>query len=187
MCFKLLSKISFCCFSRRPIFLKECWWHGGQFITKYLLPIDYLGLRFNNIVRLIASSIYAIQMRWTSPCINQPMGSVYPYTLRFIFHLIRSGDPYNLQYRGGNVLAKITGQKLTKGVIEKRMQRSPILLRRLTVSKVQVKLFTDEKIFAIEPPINKQNDRVYGSSTQKKRTKFRKKGYSQPNHTFLLV
>ncbi|KAG1701241.1 Sodium-dependent multivitamin transporter [Nymphon striatum] len=151
MCFKLLSKISFCCFSRRPIFLKECWWHGGQFITKYLLPIDYLGLRFNNIVRLIASSIYAIQMfTYMSIVLYAPALALSHASIE------------NLKLKP---FKKITGQKLTKGVIEKRMQRSPILLRRLTVSKVQVKLFTDEKIFAIEPPINKQNDRVYGNRT----------------------
>ncbi|CAM1298306.1 Uncharacterised protein r2_g791 [Pycnogonum litorale] len=77
---------------------------------------------------------------------------------------------------------KITGQKLTKGVIEKRIQRSPILLRRLTVSNVQVTFFTDEKIFTIEPPINKQNDRVYGSSTSKKNEISEEKLFATKSH-----
>src|ERR1700759_513988 len=39
----------------------------------------------------------------------------------------------------------------------KRLTRSKMLLRRLTVQKAKRVFFTDEKIFYLNPPVNRQN------------------------------
>jgi hypothetical protein len=49
----------------------------------------------------------------------------------------------------------------------KRLTRSKVLLRRLTVQKTKRVFFTDEKIFYLNPPVNNQNNRVW--STGRKR------------------
>ena len=43
----------------------------------------------------------------------------------------------------------------------KRLTRSKMLLRRLTVQKAKRVFFTDEKIFYLNPPVNSQNNRVW--------------------------
>jgi len=49
----------------------------------------------------------------------------------------------------------------------KRLTRSKMLLRRLTVQKAMRVFFTDEKIYYLNPPVNSQNNRVW--STGRKR------------------
>lgn len=49
----------------------------------------------------------------------------------------------------------------------KRLTRSKMLLRRLTIQKTKRVFFTDEKIFYLNPPVNSQNNRVW--STGRKR------------------
>src|SRR6202000_2328107 len=49
----------------------------------------------------------------------------------------------------------------------KRLTRRKMLLRRLTVQKAKPVFFTDEKILYLNPPVNRQNNRVW--STGRKR------------------
>src|SRR6202000_2152908 len=49
----------------------------------------------------------------------------------------------------------------------KRLTRSKMLLRRLTVQKAMRVFFTDEKIYYLNPPVNSKNNRVW--STGRKR------------------
>ena len=43
----------------------------------------------------------------------------------------------------------------------KRLTRSKLLLRRITVEKAKQVFFTDEKLFYIDPPVNQQNNRLW--------------------------
>ena len=58
-------------------------------------------------------------------------------------------------------------QFITDATKLKRLMRSKILLRRLTVQKTKRVFFIDEKIFYLNPPVNSQNNRVW--STGRKR------------------
>ena len=49
----------------------------------------------------------------------------------------------------------------------KRLQRSKLLLRRLTQQRVKSVFFTDEKIFYLSPPVNTQNNRVWSSGRKR--------------------
>ncbi len=59
---------------------------------------------------------------------------------------------------------KIPGQKLTDMNEHKRVECAKKLLRQLTPTKLNCCFFSDENFFTIEPPLNSQNDRVYGAA-----------------------
>ena len=63
--------------------------------------------------------------------------------------------------RGLKPFKKVKTQALTEANKEKRLARCRRLLRVLTREKVSKTFFTDEKIFQMEPPHNRHNDRVY--------------------------
>ena len=48
----------------------------------------------------------------------------------------------------------------------KRLTRSKMLLRRLTVQKTKRMFLTDEKIFHLNPPVNNQNNRVWSTGSE---------------------
>ena len=54
-------------------------------------------------------------------------------------------------------------QVLSADTKRKRLDRSKLLLRRLTVAKSKRVFYTDEKVFYIDPPINSQNNRLWSS------------------------
>jgi inhibitor of nuclear factor kappa-B kinase subunit alpha len=49
----------------------------------------------------------------------------------------------------------------------KRLTRSRQLMRRLTVKKTKKVFFTDEKLFYVSPPVNRQNDRVWSAGRKR--------------------
>src|SRR6218665_3531724 len=55
------------------------------------------------------------------------------------------------------------GQIITNAARQKRLERSSALLRRLKVLNTKHVFFTDEKNFYLNPPISKQNKRVWSS------------------------
>ena len=54
-------------------------------------------------------------------------------------------------------------QVLSADTKRKRLDRSKLLLKRLTVAKSKRVFYTDEKVFYIDPPINSQNNRLWSS------------------------
>lgn len=60
-----------------------------------------------------------------------------------------------------------TGHLLTAALKEKRKQKSKALYRRYAKNAHRQVLFSDEKIFTVEESFNRQNDRVYASSSKK--------------------
>lgn len=61
---------------------------------------------------------------------------------------------------------KRTAHMLNKRLKKIRMERSRVLLKRYAGKKHREILFSDEKIFNVEESFNKQNDRVYGPSSE---------------------
>lgn len=59
---------------------------------------------------------------------------------------------------------KYKAHYLTLDMQKKRLQRCKLLLQRYANQDVEKILFTDEKLFLIEPPLNSQNDRVYAAN-----------------------
>ena len=49
----------------------------------------------------------------------------------------------------------------------KRLMRSKQLIRRITVNKTKKVFFTDEKLFYVSPPVNRQNDRVWSAGRKR--------------------
>ena len=49
----------------------------------------------------------------------------------------------------------------------KRLTRSKQLIRRLTVKKTKKVFFTDEKLFYVSPPVNRQTDRVWSAGRKR--------------------
>lgn len=66
-------------------------------------------------------------------------------------------------------LKKRRAQQLTTGNEESRLKRCKQLLNKFPEHSISFIWFTDEKVFTVAPPINAQNDRLYVSSTTKKR------------------
>jgi inhibitor of nuclear factor kappa-B kinase subunit alpha len=66
-------------------------------------------------------------------------------------------------------LKKRRAQQLTTGNEESRLKRCKQLLKKFPEHSISFIWFTDEKVFTVAPPINAQNDRLYVSSTTKKR------------------
>jgi inhibitor of nuclear factor kappa-B kinase subunit alpha len=56
---------------------------------------------------------------------------------------------------------RVPVQVLTDATRLKRLARSKLLSRRITAEKAKRVFFTDEKMFYIDPPVNKQNSRVW--------------------------
>ena len=69
-------------------------------------------------------------------------------------------------------------QRLTNRDEMKRVERCKKLLRHLTLARLEKTFFTDEKIFKLQAPNNKQNDRVYGVNL----SDIIEKGYSEKSH-----
>jgi inhibitor of nuclear factor kappa-B kinase subunit alpha len=59
------------------------------------------------------------------------------------------------------------GQVINDGTKLKRLTRTKLLLRRITMQKAKRVFFTDEKLFYVNPPVNNQNNRIW--STGRKR------------------
>ena len=49
----------------------------------------------------------------------------------------------------------------------KRLIRSQVLLHRLTAQKTKHTFFTDEKLLSVNPPINRQNNRVWSAGRKR--------------------
>ena len=64
---------------------------------------------------------------------------------------------------------KKQAQELTDANKLTRLARAQQLLKKYTKTMVHFIWFTDEKLFTVTPPVNLQNDRLYASSTTKKR------------------
>src|ERR1043165_2559994 len=61
-----------------------------------------------------------------------------------------------------NSFKRVGVQMLSEANKVKRLTRSKALLKRLTAAKCRRVFFTDEKVFYIDPPVNSQNNRVWG-------------------------
>ena len=59
---------------------------------------------------------------------------------------------------------RIGVQVLTDATKVKRLARSKALLKRLTVAKCKKVLFTDEKVFYLDPPVSSQNNRLWSAA-----------------------
>ena len=66
-------------------------------------------------------------------------------------------------------LKKRRSQQLTTANEESRLKRCKQLLKKIPEHRVSFIWFTDENVFTVAPPINAQNDRLYVSSSTKKR------------------
>jgi hypothetical protein len=64
---------------------------------------------------------------------------------------------------------KKRAQDLTDANKLTRLTRAQQLLKKYPKRMVPFIFFTDEKLFTVAPPVNLQNDRLYASSTTKKR------------------
>jgi len=62
---------------------------------------------------------------------------------------------------------RIRVQVINDATKHKRLTRSKMLLRRLTVQKTKQVFFTDEKIFYLNPPVNNQNNRVWSNGRKR--------------------
>lgn len=62
---------------------------------------------------------------------------------------------------------RIRVQVLNAATRMKRLARCKQLLRRLTVSRLKNTLFTDEKMFFIDPPVNSRNDCVWSAGRKR--------------------
>ena len=58
-------------------------------------------------------------------------------------------------------------QVISEATRLKRLQRSKLLLRRLTQKRVKSVFFTDEKMFYLSLPVNTQNNRVWSSGRKR--------------------
>jgi inhibitor of nuclear factor kappa-B kinase subunit alpha len=67
-------------------------------------------------------------------------------------------------------LKKKRAQELTQANMLTRLVRCKQLLKQFPQHQVHFIWFTDEKIFTVAAPMNSQNERIYVSSTTKKRT-----------------
>ena len=67
-------------------------------------------------------------------------------------------------------LKKCSGQTLTDMLLyeHKRVECAKNLLRQITPNKLNCCFCSDEKILTIEPHLNYQNDRVYGTASKLK-------------------
>ena len=66
-------------------------------------------------------------------------------------------------------------KNLTREDEKKRIERGKRLLRYMTLASLEKTFFTDEKIFKLQAPNNKQNDRIYGINL----SDIREKGHSE--------
>lgn len=62
-----------------------------------------------------------------------------------------------------NCFKRQSVQVLNDAARKKRLDRSKKMLRRLTVHWLKRTFFTDEKVFYVDPPVNAQTNRVWGS------------------------
>lgn len=62
---------------------------------------------------------------------------------------------------------RVPVQVINESTKSKRLSRCKKLLRCLTLTKVKQVFFTDEKVFYLDPPTNRQNDRVWASGRKK--------------------
>jgi len=70
---------------------------------------------------------------------------------------------------GVRAYRRSTGHFLTPRLMQQRERKCRRLLQRYANNKHRTILFTDEKIFTIEESFNRQNDRVYASSSREAR------------------
>jgi hypothetical protein len=62
---------------------------------------------------------------------------------------------------------RVPAQVISEATRLKRLARSRQLSRRITVEKAKRVFFTDEKLFYIDPPVNKQNSRVWAAGRKR--------------------
>jgi len=62
---------------------------------------------------------------------------------------------------------RVPAQVISEATRLKRLARSRQLSRRITVEKAKRVFFTDEKLFYIDPPVSKQNSRVWAAGRKR--------------------
>ena len=62
---------------------------------------------------------------------------------------------------------RVPAQVISEATKLKRLARSKLLSRRITVEKAKRVFFTDEKMFYIDPPVNMQNSRVWAAGKKR--------------------